>query len=103
MPPISKNGKKRPASDCMHCSSDQSSCSFFTSVAFSPSFFSQNLIEKPSEKEVVQENALAMIQCKVMKQLEVLEGQKIEDEDIAQDIEYLNDKLVDSMQDLRYV
>ncbi|XP_072029376.1 V-type proton ATPase subunit H-like [Amphiura filiformis] len=60
----------------------------------------RNLIEKPSEREVVQENALAMIQCKVMKQLEVLEGQKIEDEDITEDIEYLSTKLVDSMQDL---
>ena len=45
------------------------------------------MIEKPEEREVVQENALAMIQCKVLKQLEVLQGQKIEDPDITEDIE----------------
>ena len=69
--------------------------------AFLFQFCLQNLIEKPSEKEVVQDNALAMIQCKVMKQLEVLEGQKMEDEDIVVDIEFLIEKLVASMQDLR--
>ena len=58
-------------------------------------------MEKPEEKEVTQENALSMIQCKVLKQLEVLEGQKIEDPDITEDIEYLNEKLCNSMQDLR--
>ncbi|XP_022083339.1 V-type proton ATPase subunit H-like isoform X2 [Acanthaster planci] len=60
----------------------------------------RNMIEKPEEKEVVQENALAMIQCKVLKQLEVLQGQKIEDPDITEDIEYLVDKLQNSMVDL---
>ncbi|XP_041468754.1 V-type proton ATPase subunit H-like [Lytechinus variegatus] len=60
----------------------------------------RNLVEKPEEKEVTQENALSMIQCKVLKQLEVLEGQKIEDPDITEDIEYLNENLHNSMQDL---
>ena len=63
----------------------------------------QNMIQKPEEKEVVQENALAMIQCKVLKQLEVLQGQKIEDPDITEDIEFLIDKLQNSMVDLRWV
>lgn len=64
-------------------------------------FFIKNLIEKPLEKEVTQENALTMIQCKVVKHLEVLEGQKIEDEDISEDIEMLQETLHNSMHDLR--
>ena len=63
----------------------------------------QNMIEKPEEREVVQENALAMIQCKVLKQLEVLLGQKIEDPDITEDIEFLTENLQKSMVDLRWV
>ncbi|XP_071481268.1 V-type proton ATPase subunit H-like, partial [Diadema antillarum] len=46
----------------------------------------RNLVEKPEENEIIKENALSMIQCKVLKQLEVLEGQKIEDPDITEDI-----------------
>lgn len=42
-----------------------------------------------------------MIQCKVLKHLEVLEGQKIEDEDISDDIEMLQETLHSSMHDLR--
>ena len=61
------------------------------------------MIEKPEEKEVVQENALAMIQCKVLKQLEVLLGQKIEDPDITEDITFLAENLQSSMVDLRLV
>ncbi|XP_071804239.1 V-type proton ATPase subunit H-like isoform X2 [Asterias amurensis] len=60
----------------------------------------RNMIEKPEEREVVQENALAMIQCKVLKQLEVLLGQKIEDPDITEDIEFLTENLQKSMVDL---
>ncbi|XP_070534083.1 V-type proton ATPase subunit H-like isoform X2 [Ptychodera flava] len=60
----------------------------------------RNLLEKPEEKEIVQDNALAMIQCKVLKQLEVLEGQKFEDSDITDDIEYISEKLRDSVEGL---
>ncbi|XP_071503117.1 V-type proton ATPase subunit H-like [Diadema antillarum] len=60
----------------------------------------RNLVEKPEENEIIKENALSMIQCKVLKQLEVLEGQKIEDPDITEDIEYLIENLHNSMQDL---
>ncbi|XP_033108284.1 V-type proton ATPase subunit H-like isoform X1 [Anneissia japonica] len=60
----------------------------------------RNLAENPTEKEIKAENALSMIQCKVLKQLEVLEGQKIEDEDIIDDIEFLIKKLQMSVQDL---
>lgn len=62
----------------------------------------QNLLEKSSEKETRQEYALAMIQCKVLKQLENLEQQKYDDEDITEDIKFLLEKLGESVQDLRY-
>merc|ERR1719328_401374 len=46
----------------------------------------RNLIEKPEEAEVKKENCISMVQCKVMKQLELLEQRKFEDEDIQEDI-----------------
>ena len=61
----------------------------------------QNLLEKPSEKETSTDNALAMVQCKVLKQLQLLEGRKFDDPDIEEDIEFLNEALQASVQDLR--
>ena len=49
----------------------------------------QNFLEKSIERETRQEYALAMIQCKVLKQLENLEQQKYDDEDISEDIKFL--------------
>lgn len=63
---------------------------------------SQNLLEKSAERETRQEYALAMIQCKVLKQLENLEQQKYDDEDITDDIKFLLERLGESVQDLRY-
>ncbi|XP_041101896.1 V-type proton ATPase subunit H-like [Polyodon spathula] len=60
----------------------------------------RNLLEKSAEKETHQEYALAMIQCKVLKQLENLEQQKYDDEDISEDIKFLLEKLGESVQDL---
>ncbi|XP_056276661.1 V-type proton ATPase subunit H isoform X2 [Pseudoliparis swirei] len=60
----------------------------------------RNLLEKSAERETHQEYALAMIQCKVLKQLENLEQQKYDDEDISEDIKFLLEKLGESMQDL---
>ncbi|XP_064201595.1 V-type proton ATPase subunit H-like [Anguilla rostrata] len=60
----------------------------------------QNLLEKSAERETRQEYALAMIQCKVLKQLENLEQQKYDDEDISDDITVLLERLGESMQDL---
>lgn len=60
-------------------------------------------MEKSTERETRQEYALAMIQCKVLKQLENLEQQKYDDEDISEDIKFLLEKLGESVQDLRYV
>lgn len=62
----------------------------------------QNLLEKSAERETRQEYALAMIQCKVLKQLENLDQQKYDDEDITDDIKFLLERLGESVQDLRY-
>uniref|UniRef100_A0A8C7ZP98 V-type proton ATPase subunit H n=1 Tax=Oryzias sinensis TaxID=183150 RepID=A0A8C7ZP98_9TELE len=61
----------------------------------------RNLLEKSAERETRQEYALAMIQCKVLKQLENLEQQKYDDEDITEDIKFLLESLGESVQDLR--
>uniref|UniRef100_A0A8C1H9Z0 V-type proton ATPase subunit H n=1 Tax=Cyprinus carpio carpio TaxID=630221 RepID=A0A8C1H9Z0_CYPCA len=60
----------------------------------------RNLLEKSAERETRQEYALAMIQCKVLKQLENLDQQKYDDEDITDDIKFLLEKLGESVQDL---
>ncbi|EPQ02129.1 V-type proton ATPase subunit H [Myotis brandtii] len=60
----------------------------------------RNFLEKSAERETRQEYALAMIQCKVLKQLENLEQQKYDDEDISEDIKFLLEKLGESVQDL---
>lgn len=60
----------------------------------------RNLIEKPEDSQVVKENCISMVQCKVMKQLEFLEQRKFDDEDIQADIEFLKEKMEMSLQDL---
>ncbi|MXQ91568.1 hypothetical protein E5288_WYG001742 [Bos mutus] len=60
----------------------------------------RNFLEKSVERETRQEYALAMIQCKVLKQLENLEQEKYDDEDISEDIKFLLEKLGESVQDL---
>lgn len=60
----------------------------------------RNLLEKPEEREMVQENALSMVQCKVLKQLELLEARKFDDPDIQEDLAFLQEKLQESVQDL---
>merc|ERR1711892_501925 len=46
------------------------------------------------------ENCISMVQCKVLKQLELLEQRKFDDEDIQEDVDYLNEKMNASVQDL---
>lgn len=60
----------------------------------------RNLIEKPDENEIKRDNAIAMVQCKVSRQLEILQGKKFTDPDIVEDIEYLEEKLNTSVQDM---
>uniref|UniRef100_T1JCY2 ATPase V1 complex subunit H C-terminal domain-containing protein n=1 Tax=Strigamia maritima TaxID=126957 RepID=T1JCY2_STRMM len=60
----------------------------------------RNLLEKPEDSDVARDNAIAMVQCKVLKQLDILQGRKFDDPDIIEDIEFLNTKLQESVQDL---
>lgn len=41
-----------------------------------------------------------MVQCKVLKQLSILEQKRSDDEDIMHDVEFLNERLQASVQDL---
>jgi len=60
----------------------------------------RNMIEKPEDIEIKKENCISIVQCKVMKQLELLEQRKFDDEDITNDIEFLKEKMEASVQDL---
>lgn len=60
----------------------------------------RNLIEKPQDIQVSKEHCIAMVQCKVLKQLTILEQRKYDDEDISGDVEFLITKLQNSVQDL---
>jgi V-type H+-transporting ATPase subunit H len=60
----------------------------------------RNLLEKPTERESKTDNALSMVQCKVVKQLQLLEGRKIDDPDLVDDIAVLTETLQASVQDL---
>lgn len=60
----------------------------------------RNLIEKPEDSSVSKEHCIAMVQSKVLKQLSILEQRKFDDEDIVEDVQFLNEKLQASVQDL---
>lgn len=60
----------------------------------------RNVIEKPTDAQIAKEHCIAMVQCKVLKQLSILEQRRFDDEDITSDIEYLTVKLQNSVQDL---
>ncbi|KAJ8972363.1 hypothetical protein NQ317_018476 [Molorchus minor] len=60
----------------------------------------RNLIEKPDDQQVAKEHCIAMVQCKVLKQLAILEQRKFDDEDVTEDVEFLTEKLQSSVQDL---
>lgn len=60
----------------------------------------RNLLEKPTEREYKRENSLAMVQCKVLKHLQLMEGKKFEDTDITDDVQYLVENLEVSIQDV---
>ena len=40
------------------------------------------MIEKPEDRQIVKENCISMVQCKAIKQLELIEQKKFDDEDI---------------------
>uniref|UniRef100_A0A0K8T9X0 V-type proton ATPase subunit H n=1 Tax=Lygus hesperus TaxID=30085 RepID=A0A0K8T9X0_LYGHE len=60
----------------------------------------RNLIEKPEDSAISKEHCIAMVQSKVLKQLSILEQRKFDDEDIVEDVQFLNEKLQASVQDL---
>ncbi|KAH1016253.1 hypothetical protein HUJ04_007507 [Dendroctonus ponderosae] len=60
----------------------------------------RNLIEKPEDAQVAKEHCISMVQSKVLKQLQILEQRKCDDEDITADVEFLSEKLHSSVQDL---
>jgi len=60
----------------------------------------RNLIEKPEDAQVAKEHCIAMVQCKILKQLSILEQRRFDDEDITGDVEFLTEKLQSSVQDL---
>ncbi len=61
------------------------------------------MLEKPTERDITTDNCLSMVTCKVLKQLQLLEGRKFDDQDIQEDIQYLDEMLETSVQDLRFV
>jgi len=44
-----------------------------------------------------------MVRCKVLKQLSIFKERKFNDEDIVEDIQFLNERLQTSVQDFRYL
>ncbi|KAL5234808.1 hypothetical protein ACI65C_002218 [Semiaphis heraclei] len=59
----------------------------------------RNLIEKPEDNTISIEHCIAMVRCKVLKQLSIFEQRKFNDEDIVEDIQFLNEHLQASVQD----
>ncbi|XP_067936215.1 V-type proton ATPase subunit H-like [Watersipora subatra] len=60
----------------------------------------RNLLEKPEEMHIKQQNAVSMVQCKLLKQLEILSDKKFDDVDVVDDIKFLTEFLETSVQDL---
>lgn len=59
------------------------------------------MLEKPEDTHIRQQNAVSMVTCKLLKQLEILTDKKYEDEDVVDDIKFLAEFLETSVQDLR--
>lgn len=62
----------------------------------------RNLIQNVEDREIARENAIIMVQCKVMKQLEIIKHsmQANGDPELIEDVEYLIGVLQESVQDL---
>uniref|UniRef100_UPI00358F269E V-type proton ATPase subunit H n=1 Tax=Myxine glutinosa TaxID=7769 RepID=UPI00358F269E len=60
----------------------------------------RNLLERTEEREARQDLALAMLQGKVLKQLENLQQAKADDEDLLNDVDFLIKCLGESVQDM---
>jgi V-type H+-transporting ATPase subunit H len=53
--------------------------------------------------QILRDNALQMVQCKVLKTLELMGARKYDDTDLTEDIEFVAEKLHTNVQDLRFV
>ena len=62
----------------------------------------QNLLELASEVETRRCNSLAMVQCRVQRELQRVDVRKWIDEDLNADLQYLTDALALCVQDFRY-
>lgn len=60
----------------------------------------QNLLEKVTTTELMQDNAIQMVQKRMPKQLELIEARKLDDEEFADDLKWLSEKLAESVQDM---
>ncbi|XP_076437697.1 V-type proton ATPase subunit H-like [Babylonia areolata] len=60
----------------------------------------RNMLEKPEETAVVQDYAMSMIRCKVIKHLEFWHSKKVMDSDVQEDVDWVAEKLETSVQDL---
>jgi len=60
----------------------------------------RNLLEKVEEVQILRDNALQMVQCKVLKTLELMGARKYDDTDLTEDIEFVAEKLHTNVQDL---
>ncbi|CAI4228682.1 unnamed protein product [Auanema sp. JU1783] len=59
-----------------------------------------NILNKVEEREIKREAALQMVQCKTLKTLELMDAKKYDDVDLEEDINFLNEQLHLSVQDL---
>merc|ERR1719239_251725 len=60
----------------------------------------RNMLEKVTEDFVRQEHAVSMVQCKVLKHLELQEGRSHQDEDVVADLKYVTETLHESIKNL---
>ncbi|XP_043221898.1 V-type proton ATPase subunit H-like isoform X2 [Amphibalanus amphitrite] len=60
----------------------------------------RNLVDKPESASVSRENAIQMVQCKVLRHLELIALRYNTDEDLRADVDYLTEKLTLSVHDL---
>ncbi|XP_037079682.1 V-type proton ATPase subunit H-like isoform X2 [Pollicipes pollicipes] len=60
----------------------------------------RNLVDKPTNASLARENAIQMVQCKVLRHLELIGQRYNTDEDLRADVDYLTEKLTLSVHDL---
>ena len=58
-------------------------------------------MDKPESATQSRENAIQMVQCKVLRHLELIAQRYNTDEDLRADVEYLTEKLTLSVHDLK--